>query len=60
MCEFKVILGEEEIFRDVIYVKVEDEKIFLRDVLGESKEVLDCQIREIDVTSTTLTLSRKR
>lgn len=59
MCEFKVILGEEEIFRDVIYVKVEDEKIFLRDVLGESKEVLDCHIREIDVISTTLTLSQK-
>jgi predicted RNA-binding protein len=59
MCEFKVILGEEEIFIDVIYVKVEDEKIFLRDVLGESKEVIDCHIREIDVTSNTITLIRK-
>ena len=60
MCEFKVILDGEEIFKEVIYVKVEDEKIFLRDVLGESNEVLDCRIREIDVTSNTLTLSRKR
>jgi predicted RNA-binding protein len=60
MCEFKVIIDEEEIFRDVIYVKAEDRKIFLRDVLGESKQVLDYHITEIDVTSKTLKLSRNR
>jgi len=57
MCEFKVILDGEIVFKDVVYAKMESNKIILRDVLGESREFKKCKIVEIDVNSTRLVLS---
>jgi len=57
MCEFKVILDGKTVFKDVIYAKMESNKIILRDVLGESREFKKCKIVEIDVNSTRLVLS---
>jgi predicted RNA-binding protein len=57
MCEFKVIVDGEIVFKDVVYAKMESNKIILRDVLGESREFKKCKIVEIDVNSTRLVLS---
>jgi predicted RNA-binding protein len=57
MCEFNVILNGKTVFKEVVYAKMESNKITLRDVLGESKEFKNCKIVEVDVNSTRLVLS---
>ncbi|HYB68398.1 MAG TPA: CooT family nickel-binding protein [Candidatus Acidoferrales bacterium] len=58
MCEFTVILDGKEVFKDVVYAKMEGGKVILRDVLGESMQFSNCRIAEVDVNSTRLVLSR--
>lgn len=58
MCEFKVILNGREVFKDVVYAKVENETVTVRDVIGESKEFKNCKIVEVDVNATRLVLSK--
>jgi len=57
MCEFKVVLNGEVVFKDVIYAKMEDNDVIVKDVLGESREFKNCKIIEVDVNSTRLLLS---
>jgi predicted RNA-binding protein len=57
MCEFNVVLNGKAVFKDVIYARMEGNKIIVRDVLGKSKEFKDCKITEVDVNSTRLILS---
>ena len=57
MCEFNVTLNGKIVFTDVVYAKMEADKVVLRDVLGESKEFRNCRITEVDVNSTRLVLS---
>jgi predicted RNA-binding protein len=57
MCEFTVILDGKEVFKDVVYAKMEREKVTLRNVLGESMQLSKCKIVEVDVNSTRLVLS---
>lgn len=57
MCEFKVILNGKEVFKDVVYAKVENETVIVRDVIGESKEFRNCKIVEVNVNTTRLVLS---
>jgi len=57
MCEFDVIIDGKIVFRDVIYVKAEDGKVIVRDLLGELREYQNCRIKEVDVNSTRLVLS---
>lgn len=58
MCEFTVILNEEVVFKDAVYAKMESNNVIVRDVLGETKEIKNCKIVEVDVNSTRLVLSR--
>ncbi len=58
MCEFKVFLDGKKIAEDVIYAKVEEKKVTLRDVLGELVVVEDAGIVEVNVSSTKLVLER--
>ncbi len=58
MCEFRVFLDGEEVFEDVVYAKAHDGKVMLRNILGESKEVANCRVVEVDVNSERLLLSR--
>ncbi|MCW3994476.1 MAG: CooT family nickel-binding protein [Candidatus Bathyarchaeota archaeon] len=58
MCEFTVILNEEVVFKDAVYAKMERNKVIVRDVLGETKEIKNCKIVEVDVNSTRPVLSR--
>ena len=57
MCEFKVFLDEDVVFKDVIYAKMESNNVVVRDVLGESRKFKNCKIAEVDVSSTRLVLS---
>ena len=60
MCEFKATLDGESVLDDVVYAKVEGDKVILRDVLGETKEFRNCKITEVDVTLTRLILSSEK
>jgi len=60
MCEFKATLDGRSVFNDVIYAKVEGDKVILRDVLGETKEFRNCKIIEVDVNLTRLILSSEK
>ncbi len=60
MCEFTVFLGKEIVHKDVIYAKVEADKVFVKDVLGASKTFENCRIVEIDVSSERLTIASSR
>ena len=57
MCEFKLILNGEIIFKDVVLAKVKGSNVSVKDVLGQSKEFKNCRILEVDVNSTRLVLS---
>lgn len=56
MCEFTVYLEGEVVFRDAIYVKTEENKVLLRNILGEVKVIDGCRISEVDVSSERLVL----
>ena len=60
MCEFKATLDGKSVFDDVVYAKVEGDKVILRDVLGETREFRDCKIIEVDVNLTRLILSSEK
>jgi len=57
MCEFNVIIDGKVHFRDVIYSKVDGEKITVKNIMGEAKEFNGYKIVEIDVPNTRLVLS---
>jgi predicted RNA-binding protein len=57
MCEFKVILNGETVFKDVVLAKVKGNNVSATDVLGQSKEFKNCKIVEVNVNSTRLVLS---
>ena len=57
MCEFKVILDGEMVFKYAVYARTKSNNTIVRDVLGESKEFKNCKIVEVDVNSTRLVLS---
>ena len=57
MCEFKVVLDGETVFKDAVYAKMKSNNVIVRDVLGESKEFKNCKIIEVNVNSTRLVLS---
>jgi len=56
MCEFNVILEGKIVFKDVVYARMESNKVIVKDVLGEPKEFKNCKIVEVDVNSTRLVL----
>lgn len=58
MCEFKVFLEGELIFEDVVYARLESNRVVLVNVLGVSKVVENCVIVEVDVPRERLVLSR--
>jgi predicted RNA-binding protein len=57
MCEFKVILNGEMVFKDAVHARMKSNNVTVRDVLGESREFKNCKITEVDVNSTRLVLS---
>ena len=57
MCEFNVILNGQTQFKDVIYAKVDSDKITVKNILGEAKEFKGYKIIEVDVPNARLVLS---
>jgi predicted RNA-binding protein len=57
MCEFKVILNGETVFKDAVLAKLKGSNVTVTDVLGQSKEFKNCKILEVNVNSTRLVLS---
>jgi predicted RNA-binding protein len=57
MCEFNVILNGQTQFKDVIYAKVDSDKVTVKNILGEAKEFKGYIIIEVDVPNARLVLS---
>jgi len=57
MCEFKVILNGETVFKDAVIAKLKGNNVAVTDILGQSKEFKNCKILEVNVNSTRLVLS---
>jgi predicted RNA-binding protein len=57
MCEFKVVLNGETVFKDAVLAKLKGSNVTVTDVLGQSKEFKNCKILEVNVNSTRLVLS---
>ena len=57
MCEFNVILDGKTQFKDVIYAKVEGDKVTVKNILGESREFKGYKIVDVDVPDTRLVLA---
>jgi len=57
MCEFNVIIDGKIQFRDVIYTKVENDNVTVKNIMGEAKEFKGYKIVEVDVPNTRLVLS---
>ena len=57
MCEFNVILNGKTQFKDVVYAKVENGNVIVKNVLGETKEFKNCVITEVDVNAAKLLLT---
>ena len=58
MCEFKVILEGRIVFEDAIYIKDEGQRLFIRDILGQSKDFLGCRVVEISVEREELVIAK--
>ncbi len=56
MCEFNVIIDGKIQFRDVIYTKVENDNVIVKNIMGEAKEFKGYKIVEVDVPNTRLVL----
>ena len=58
MCEFSVYLDETQVFEDAIFCRVGNGKLLMKDILGQTKELMNCHIVEVDVTKEKLVLER--
>jgi predicted RNA-binding protein len=56
MCEFTIILDSQKVFSDVIYAKVEDNTVTVKNYVGESRVYNNVKIAEVDITTTRLVL----
>ncbi len=58
MCEFNVILNGKTVFKDVIYAKTDEKSnVTVKNVLGETKQLSNCKIIEVDVNAAQLILT---
>lgn len=61
MCEFKVFVKrsghEEAVAEDIVYAKAEGSSIILKDVLGNSVNVENATVLEVDVEAERLILA---
>jgi predicted RNA-binding protein len=57
MCEFKVFLDGEQVAEDVVYARIEGDKVTLQDILGTTKVFESTRLDELNVMTTRLILS---
>jgi predicted RNA-binding protein len=53
-----VYLNETQVFEDAIFCRVFNGKLLMKDILGQTKELMNCHIVEVDVTKERLVLKR--
>jgi predicted RNA-binding protein len=58
LCEFKVFLDGEKVAEDIIYARIEGNKVTLKDILGEATVFEDTRLDELNVMTTRLVLSK--
>ena len=58
MCEFAVYLDGIKVFEDAIFCQVLNGKLLMKDILGQTKEVRNCHIVEVNVPKEKLVLER--
>jgi predicted RNA-binding protein len=51
MCEFNVILDGQTVFSDVIYAKIDNCTVIVRNIIGVAKEYANVKVTEVDVTT---------
>jgi predicted RNA-binding protein len=56
MCEFNVIVNGKIEFKDVIYTKVDGDKVTVKNIMGQAKEFSGFRIVEVDVPNTRMVL----
>jgi predicted RNA-binding protein len=56
MCEFNVVVNGKILVRDVIYAKVDGDKVTVKNILGQPQEFKGYKIVEVDVAATRLVL----
>ena len=56
MCELKVIIDGKTVFNDAVYAKAENNKVIVKDMLGNHKKFEKCIIAEVDINSTRMIL----
>ena len=57
MCELKIIIRNEVEFENVIYAKTIENRVIVKDILGNSKEFKNYKITEVDINKEQLILS---
>jgi len=58
MCEFNVIFNGKTQMKDVIYAKVENGNVVVKDIMGTAKEFKGCRVAEVDVPNARLVLAQ--
>ncbi len=57
MCELKVIIDKSIVFENVIYAKTVENKVIVKDIMGNSKTFKNHTITEINIPKVLLVLS---
>ena len=57
MCEFKVFLDGEQVAEDVVYARIDGDKVTIQDIMGTAKVFESTRLDELNVMTTRLTLS---
>jgi predicted RNA-binding protein len=57
MCELKVIIDETVVFENVVYAKTVENKVVVKDIMGNSKAFKNHTITEVNIPKVLLVLS---
>ena len=57
MCELKVIIDETVVFENVVYAKTVENKVVVKDIMGNSKTFKNHMITEVNIPKVLLVLS---
>ena len=57
MCELKVVVNGEKVFENAIYAKATDNNVVVKDVMGQSMNLKNHTISEVNIAKEQLILS---
>ena len=60
MCELTAFLDKDIVYRYVVYAKIEEEDLVLKNALGVDKRMKGSRIVEVDMISKRIVLSSKQ